>query len=128
MRSEERIKWYCPGFIEIRQFRNKKNIRYDLNQHGRLFPAGLNFKINKKFPILKHYPYRSENQVTEKILQAEKTQFGGAYSDAEFKKSIYLEKLSKYKQARQFDGNFHEFELENQKPLWWRMITQWKYL
>lgn len=123
---EKRILWYCPGFIEIRQFRNRKGIAYDLHQHTQLFPQGLNRKVNSKFPIFKHYPHRSPQQVLKKIEQTHKTQFGGAYSKPEIK-DIYLECLPRYKQARRFDGNFHEFELSQQKPLWWRMLMQWKY-
>jgi glycosyltransferase involved in cell wall biosynthesis len=123
---QNRVRWYCPGFMEIRQFRNKKGIFYPLDQHGCLFPKGLNARINSKFPVYKHYAYRSLEQVTKKILQTQKTQFGGAYHQ-DLQKLIFIEKLAGYKQARHFDGSFKEFELKQQSPLWLRYFSFWKY-
>lgn len=123
---QKNILWYCPGFIEIRQFRNKKGIAYQLQEHTRLFPHGLNHRINNRFPVFKHYPYRSAEQINHKTVQTNTSHFGGAYSQT-IQENVFLEKLPTYKQVRQYDGSFHEFEMKNQKPLWLRAFSQWKY-
>ena len=56
---QERVLWYCPGYLEIRQFRNKPGIYYDLGQRNNTLPHGIGWQIYKHFPVYKHYPYRS---------------------------------------------------------------------
>ncbi len=69
---QERVLWYCPGFIEIRQFRNKKGLKYNLSQRHNVVPEGIGLRIFDKFPIYKHYPFRSPEQILEKRISIKK--------------------------------------------------------
>jgi len=63
---QERILWYCPGFLEIRSFKNKKGIRYQFDKKWNVLPMGIGWKIYKYFPVYKHYPLRSVEQIMKK--------------------------------------------------------------
>ena len=56
---QERVLWYCPGYLEIRSFRNKPGIHYELGQRNETLPKGSAGRSTNHFPIYKHYPFRS---------------------------------------------------------------------
>jgi hypothetical protein len=55
-----------PGYKELRIFKNKKGLRYDVNRHSQVIPDGLNTWADSSFP-LRHYLYRSPKQTIKNI-------------------------------------------------------------
>ncbi|MEA3492897.1 MAG: glycosyltransferase [Candidatus Margulisiibacteriota bacterium] len=125
---QERIKWYCPGLLEIRQFKNKPGIYYELSEHGRVLPHGIGWKMYKYFPIYKHYPYRSVGQVLKKKKRSEEVGFSASYNQIQDQASCFQDILPNYKVARRFDGSFHEFELDKQGSILNRWLRARKYV
>lgn len=125
---QERILWYCPGYIEIRSFRNKKGIYYDLAKHHIILPEGIGWQIYKYFPIYKHYPYRSVPQIMKKKQQNLAVRFNDTYKRFDSYDNCFVDILPNYKIARKFDGSFHEFEIENQGSLLRRWLRGHKYI
>lgn len=120
---EERVLWYCPGFLEIRSFRNKAGIYYPLGQKNNVVPQGVGWRIYNKFPIYKHYPFRSIAQVNKKKQSHRQTGFNQTYE-----RFAFTDILPSYKVARKFDGSFHEFEIKNQGSLLRRWLRGRKYI
>ena len=112
-----RVTWYCPGFLEIRSFKNKPNVHYDIGQFHRVLQQGVGLKIFKKFPVYKHYPYRSVEQMLKKKQQNDASQFSITWRNVDGVNSCFKDILPGYKVARQFDGSFHEFDLDDQGDL-----------
>ena len=125
---QERVLWYCPGYLEIRQFRNKPGIHYDLGQRHNVVPRGINWRIYKYFPIYKHYLYRSVSQIMKKQQQNIRTRFTTTYSRFTDIDSCFMDILPGYRVARKFDGSFHEFEIRNQGSLLRRWLRSHRYL
>ncbi len=126
---QERVAWYCPGFLEIRSFKNKKGIYYDLDRHGKVVPEGVSWKISRHFPIYKHYPYRSVKQIFLKKKLCETSTFNlTTWMNIKAIDDCFQEILPNYKVARNFDGSFHEFELENQGSLFARWLRAHRYM
>jgi glycosyltransferase involved in cell wall biosynthesis len=124
---QERVLWYHPGRIEIRQFRNKPGIHYDLAQRHDVLPRGIGWQIYKHFPIFKHYPYRSVEQVLGKKQQHIASGFSNSYKPFSDPESVFLERLAGYKVVRKYDGSFHEFELKSQGSLFRRWLRAHRY-
>jgi glycosyltransferase involved in cell wall biosynthesis len=125
---QARVRWYCPGFLEIRQFKNKPGIYYDLSEHGKVLPHGINWKMYKYFPVYKHYPYRSVSQILKKKKRSEEVSFSASYNQIQDEASCFQDILPNYKVAREFDGSFHEFELDQQGSILNRWIRAHKYI
>lgn len=127
---QERVTWYCPGFLEIRQYRNKKGIYYNLGRGGKVLAEGVSWRIYTKFPVYKHYPFRLVSQMLKKKKKYDETgtSFSRIYKDIEDAKGCFRNILGDFKVARKFDGSFHEFEMKNQGPLWWRWLRSYRYL
>ncbi|MBN2058685.1 MAG: glycosyltransferase [Candidatus Saganbacteria bacterium] len=126
---QERVTWYCPGFLEIRSFRNGKNVYYDPGQFHQVLPQGIGLKIYRHFPVYKHYPYRSVKQILRKKQQAGRSNFNlTTWRDIEGEEGCFQEILPNYKVARKFDGSFHEFEVENQGSLFARWLRAHRYM
>jgi len=125
---QERVTWYCPGFLEIRSFKNKPGVHYDIGQFHRVLPQGVGLKISKHFPIYKHYPYRSVSQMLKKKQQNDASQFSITWRNVDDVNSCFVDILPGYKIARQFDGSFHEFELANQGSLFARWLRAHRYM
>ena len=125
---QERVSWYCPGFLEIRQFKNKQGIYYNLERHGKSAPEGISWKIFRHFPIYKHYPYRSLEKMLKKSQQHSQGQFSISYGGLEDEASCFHDILPGYKVARKFDGSFHEFEVKNQGSLLRRWLRAHRYI
>ncbi len=125
---QKRVLWYCPGFIEIRSFKNKKGLYYQLNEHGRCFPHGISWKIYKYFPVYKHYPYRSVSQMIEKRNFNKDRGFSASYNRLADENQCFVDRLPNYKVTRKYDGSFHEFEIANQGSLLKRWLRAHKYI
>lgn len=125
---QERVTWYCPGFLEIRQFKNKMGVHYDLGQFHNVLPQGIGWKICKSFPIYKHYPYRSGEQMLKKKRLNEQSRFSITWRNVRDKDSCFVDILPGYKVARKFDGSFHEFELINQGSLLRKWLRAHRYM
>lgn len=125
---QERVLWYCPGFLEIRQFKNKPGIRYDLSQRHDVTPRGIGWRIYKYFPIYKHYPFRSVAQIMKKKRQNALSGFSVTYEKFSGADSCFVDILPNYRIARKYDGSFHEFEVENQGSLLRRWLRARRYI
>ena len=125
---QERVRWYCPGYLEIRSFRNKPGIHYELSQRHETLPKGIGWQIYKHFPIYKHYPYRSPAQMMRKNAQNRASGFSESYRRFPDRDSCFVDILPRYKQARKYDGSFHEFEVNNQGSLFRRWLRAHRYI
>jgi hypothetical protein len=125
---EERVLWYCPGYLEVRSFKNKPGIHYNLNKHHIVLPEGIGWKIYKYFPIYKHYPFRSVAQILKKHGLHKNSIFTPTYNGKNDYDSCFVDILPNYKIARKFDGSFHEFEIKNQGSLLSRWLRAHRYI
>jgi len=125
---QERVQWYCPGYLEIRSFKNKKGIHYDFNRYHQSFPEGIGWRILKQFPIYKHYPYRSVKQLMQKHKQNPDDFYTPTYNRFKTADDCFMDILPNYKIARKFDGSFHEFEVKNQGSLLRRWLRAHRYI
>jgi glycosyltransferase involved in cell wall biosynthesis len=125
---QQRVLWYCPGMLEIRQFRNKPGIAYLPGQKWNVLPQGIGWQIYKYFPVYKHYPFRSVDQIMQKRQQNKQSGFSSTYNDFSDYTSCFVEKLPNYKVARKYDGSFHEFEIKNQGTLFRRWLRAHRYI
>lgn len=125
---QQRLHWYCPGMLEIRQFRNKKRIAYNLGQKWNVVPQGIGWQIYKYFPVYKHYPFRSVSQILQKRQQNKQTGFSSTYNKFTDYNSCFVDILPNYKIARHYDGSFHEFEIKNQGSLFRRWLRAHRYI
>ncbi len=120
---QERIRWYSPFWIEIRQFRSGPRTRYR-RRHGQVVPDGVGLRPYGKMPILKHYPYRSPEQMQARARDAAERGFSGTAQGNAPTIEIYRRRYGpEYLLARHFDGDFGELEIERQGNLltmWWR--------
>jgi hypothetical protein len=125
---QDRVLWYCPGYLEIRSFKNKKGLYYDLGQRNEVLPHGIGWQIYKHFPIYKHYPFRSVAQIMKKKKINQTTGFTGTYDKFADPNSYFMDILPPYKIARKYDGSFHEFEIKNQGSLLRRWLRAHRYI
>lgn len=128
---QEQVVFYQPGSLEIRQFKNKPDIFYNINQRNRVFPYGIGNKILFDFPIFKHYIIRSQTQLENRPITGfayddlEKTKVNLPQNRDAFRDKVF-ENLS---QVRKYEGSFEEFE-PGSRPnffmqwLAWRKYTQ----
>ena len=125
---QQRVLWYCPGLLEIRSFRNKPGIHYDLAQRHEVLPRGIGWQIYKYFPVYKHYPYRSVAQMMKKKSQNIASGFSVSYGRFNKPDDCFVDILPNYKIARKYDGSFHEFELKQQGSLLRRWLRGRRYI
>lgn len=125
---QERVRWYCPGYLEIRSFKNKPGIHYELGQRHEVVPRGIGWQIYKHFPIYKHYPYRSVGQIMKKREQNRRTGFSESYGRFGGSADCFVDILPNYKVARRYDGSFHEFEIRDQGSLLRRWLRGHRYI
>jgi glycosyltransferase involved in cell wall biosynthesis len=123
---QEKIIYYHPGSLEIRQFRNKPNIYYNLNQIFNVVPTGIGMSTLLDYPIFKHYVVRSIKQKLIKPNSGLEISREGQVKNTTLSiKDIAKNKLdSHYKQLRLYDGSFHEFEPGN-RPHFIRQWLRW---
>jgi glycosyltransferase involved in cell wall biosynthesis len=125
---QEQVVFYQPGGLEVRQFKNKPGIFYDLNQVYRVRPHGLKDKTLWDFPIYKHYvtyrpdqfeakPYKGLKIVRDEDEKIENKQFE--------LNSAYKDKVEpRLKQVRKFEGDFGEFT-PGKRPGFIRQYLAW---
>ncbi len=120
---QEQVVYYQPGALEVRQFINKKNIFYNLNQLHNVVPYGVGYKTLFDYPIFKHYIIRSVQQKQIKpvggvqALRGENTASISVNYD-----QIFKEKGDdNLKIVRKYDGSFHELEPGNRPDF----LKQW---
>jgi len=121
---QQRVRWYSPFWVEVRQFRDRSGARYRPGEHGRVFPRGVGIVPYRRMPILKHYPYRSPEQAAARLGAMAGRGFSGSDAGEPVFRTRYE---SRYRVARRFDGDFGTFEMKRQGGLlrmWWR----WKRL
>lgn len=105
---EQRL-FYSLGGLEIRQFRNKPGIYYDLNQHSDVLPKGIGWKPLLDFPVIAHYANRSPEQMQKKYdHQNRMVHIGDSatpfHQDSVYRTHYYMDRTT----VRKFDGSFHE--------------------
>ncbi len=121
---QERLTWYSPFWLEIRQFKSSKKTHYQEGRHGKVLPEGVGWQPYTKVPIFKHYPYRTPKQMQQRLEAIKQRGFSGSVHEA----AIYRETFSpEYREARQFSGDFAEFELSKQGHLL-TIMQKWKRL
>jgi glycosyltransferase involved in cell wall biosynthesis len=125
---QERVTWYCPGFMEIRSFKNKPGIYYNLGDRHKVMPYGIGWKMYRHYPVYKHYPFRSVKQVMKKKQDHDQTGFSVSYRDIKKEDECFQEMLPDFKIARRFDGSFHEFEVKNQGSILRRWLRAHRYM
>jgi hypothetical protein len=136
---QNRIRWYSPGGLEGRQFKNKPHLYWTKN--GKLImtmgktalPNGLKwYKVHPKYGIYKHYNFRTPEQIRKRALDRVSTNYISAVNYKKYinipEKGFYIPKIPGMKVARKFDGSFYEFELENQGSMLKRWFDSRKYV
>jgi glycosyltransferase involved in cell wall biosynthesis len=121
---QERLRYYSPFWLEIRQFKSSKYTVYKEGVHGQVIPQGVGWQPFSKVPIYKHYPYRTPEQMRQRLEAMKQRGFSGARQGS----NIYRERFSdEYKEVRKFDGDFAEFEMVKQGNIL-TMMYKWKRL
>ncbi len=120
---EERLSWYSPFWVEIRQFKSSAKSHYG-QKHHQVIPEGVGWQPYCKMPLLKHYPYRSPEHMRCRLELMQVRAFSGTVSE----EGIYRETFtSAYKKAYKFGGDFGDFELSKQGNLL-SMLWRWRKL
>jgi hypothetical protein len=121
---QERLKYYSPFWLEIRQFKSSARTFYKDGVHGKVIPEGVGWRPFSKVPLYKHYSYRTPEQMQRRLEVMAQRGFSGG----RVRQNIYCETFSdEYKEARKFDGDFGEFEMSKQGNLL-TMTYRWKRL
>lgn len=119
---QKRLRWYSPFWVEVRQFKSGPRTRYRAGEHGRVLPRGVGWRPYGKMPLLKHYPYRSPEQMRRRLEGMRSRGFSGTPVEAALYRKTYA---PEYRLARRFDGDFGELELARQGSLL-HMVWRWK--
>lgn len=117
---QERLRWYSPFWVEVRQFRDRPGASYRPGEHGRVYPHGVGWRPFRRMPVLKHYPYRTIAQTRARLDAMARRGFTGSDATAGALRRRYE---PRYRMARLFDGDFGELEMDRQGNLlrmWWR--------
>jgi hypothetical protein len=121
---QERLRYYSPFWLEVRQFKTSARTHYKDGVHGKVIPEGVGWRPFSKVPLYKHYSYRTPEQMQRRLEALAQRGFSGA----RLSQSIYRETFSsEYKTARKFNGDFEEFEMSRQGNLL-TMMYKWKRL
>ena len=122
---QDQVIFYQPGFLEIRQFRNKPGIYYNLNSNKCVFPHGLKQRTLFDFPVLKHYPHRSKQQLVNKPKKG----FPSIREKEKVKKiELFTDQYTKnLKQVRKYEGDFGEFQPGKRPNFLWQWLTWYRY-
>ena len=121
---QQRLRWYSPFWVEVRQFKGGRNTCYRPGEHGRVLPRHVGWRPYSKMPLLKHYPYRSPEQMTKRLESQQTRGFSGTAPRPEIYRDRYA---PEYRSARHFDGDFGDLELDKQGNLL-TMLWRWKRL
>jgi len=122
---QKQFLYYQPGSLEIRQFRNKQGIFYNLNQRSNVVPYGIGWKILFDFPLFKHYVSRTPQQMEKKYRdQTRMSNYDGSFVYEDCFRERYSPSL---KQIRKYDGSFHEFEPGKRPPFFFQWLSWRRY-
>jgi glycosyltransferase involved in cell wall biosynthesis len=115
---QDRVTWYSPAeCVEIRQYRNKPGIQYDIYRYNWILPKGIGLKTILYFPNYKHYVYRSAEMMMKRYEEGLKRGFfGQTHREPLTFEKCFREKLNRIN--RKWDGSFHEFEMDQQMKPW----------
>lgn len=122
---QARLRWYSPFWVEVRQFKTSKRTRY-AKKHGQVIPEGVGWRPYSKMPLLKHYPYRSPEQMQLRL----ESMTARGFSGTGVAQGIYRDTYApEYKEAHKLETDFGPFELDRQgnllTMLWrWRQLVQ----
>lgn len=120
-RIQDQVRHYSPGGLEVRQFKNKPNIYYDITHTGRVFPYGIKQKILLDYPIFKHYVIRGPQQFKHK----DGTWSTKINTGKDNEPDIFRDQINHFgKQVRIYDGSFHEFE-PGKRPSFFVQYLNW---
>ena len=133
----EEVIFYEPGTnLEIRQFKNKKGIFFDLNQRD-LVPVNIGWEILLDFPIFRHYVVRSKKQFLSRPYAAhqEFNGFSGLsdktdkpnFTEVDDAKIFRSYMFTNEKQVRKFDGDFREFDPQKRPSFFKQYLDFHKY-
>lgn len=126
----ERLKYFNPGGLEIRQFKNKKGIFFKLDQIARVLPYGLKNKPLWDYPIIRHYPERSIRQKLNRPTNGFKSDNPNIFEKKDIEKikdTLFKDTLDpKNLQTRIYDGSFHEFE-PGKRPSFIKQWLDWRH-
>ncbi len=102
----DQVVFYQPGTIEIRQFRNKPGICYDLTKNG-VVPKGIGWQILFDYPVFKHYRVRYAFQ---KRFNKDLGFFGVKKETKYNFEDYFLDRFDpQTKEVLKFDTDFGEF-------------------
>jgi hypothetical protein len=126
---QQRVRWYSPFWVEVRQFRSSPTSRYP-TRHGVVVPEGVGWRPFHKMPIFKHYPFRSPEQARARLATMRARGFSGTGSGESGKDSVEGSVFrprygDAYRRVKRFDGDFGECELDRQGNLL-TMVWRWK--
>jgi glycosyltransferase involved in cell wall biosynthesis len=123
---QEQLLYYQPGGLEVRQFRNKPGIHYNLNQHGNLLPYGIKPKPYLDYPVIKHYVNRfPEHRIKFKPTSSFSDDRDAANDSQLVEDACFIDRLSDdKKQVRHYDGSFLEFE-PGSRPSFFKQWLSW---
>jgi len=121
---QDQIKHYSPGGLEVRQFKNKPNTFFNLNNHRKVYPEGVKATPLLDYPILKHYVVRGPQQ----FIHKSSTGTQGVREETTKEQRIYFDQINDFgKQVRVYDGSFKEFEPGNRPPFIIQYLNWHKY-
>jgi hypothetical protein len=118
---QERVRWYSPFWVEIRQFKSGPNTRYR-KRHGTVLPDGVGWRTFNRMPLLKHYPYRSPEQMRTRLAHMRDRGFSGTPVHEAIHRTHYA---PEYRRAQRFEEDFGKLEMAHQGGLL-RMTWRWK--
>jgi len=122
---EEQLPYYQLGGLEIRQFKNKANCYFPLNQHHSVLPKGIGFRPLLDYPLMKHYPIRSPQQFRKKLQLSNRMV---RFNDTENEDGIFQEKYMKERRkVFKFDGDFGKWS-PGKRPSFWRQFLDFGFL
>ena len=125
---QERVRWYSPFWVEVRQFRSGPRTRYR-ERHGVVVPDGVGWRPFSRMPVLKHYPFRSPEQTAARLEAMRSRGFSGtatAGAPGSVEGSVYRPRYGDaYRRALRFEGDFGPCELDRQGGLV-HMVWRWK--
>jgi hypothetical protein len=136
---QDKIRWYTPGVLEGRQFKNLPHLYWTKNGKwiktigNTALPNGLRwYKVYSKYAIYKHYNFRTPDQIRKRAQERIKSNHRTAkrykrYADLP-DEAYFVPKPKGAKIARKFEGSFYEFELENQGSMLKRWFNSRKHL
>jgi hypothetical protein len=121
---QDQVRHYSPGGLEVRQFKNKPNIFYDITKTGRVFPYGIKQKTLLDYPIFKHYVVRGAQQFKYK----EGTWSTKLSRNEHNELNIYFDQINSFgKQVRYYSGDFDEFEPGKRPWFLFQYLRWWQY-